>query len=153
MRWNTMVKWGRPWRPSAPALDRGLQPCPFGWSGSARTPPPSRISSGPAGGQRVCYPAARTTPSTAAKAQMPSFGPMLAFDVGSSPALKVVTAPAASFAASLGGVRTVTQIPGTMAFLDIPEEERARKGITPGMVRISAGIEGIEDLKADSRRP
>jgi cystathionine beta-lyase/cystathionine gamma-synthase len=36
-----------------------------------------------------------------------------------------------------------------MAFLDIPEDERARMGITPGMVRISAGIEAIEDLKAD----
>ena len=46
-------------------------------------------------------------------------------------------------------MRTVTQIPGTMAFLDIPEAERARMGITPGMVRISAGIEALEDLQQD----
>jgi methionine-gamma-lyase len=54
-----------------------------------------------------------------------------------------------SFAASLGGVRTVTQVPGTMAFLDIPEQERAQMGITPGMIRVSVGIESARDIIAD----
>jgi len=55
----------------------------------------------------------------------------------------------ACFAASLGGVRTTTQIPATMAFLDIPEEERKRMHISQGMVRVSAGLEAADDLMAD----
>jgi methionine-gamma-lyase len=58
----------------------------------------------------------------------------------------------ASFAASLGGVRTVTQLPATMAFLDIPEEERQQMGITQGMIRVSVGIEKVDDLIADFAR-
>ena len=82
---------------------------------------------------------------------MPRYGAMLAFDVGDADrALRVVTGlELACFAASLGGVRTTTQIPATMAFLDIPEDERARMGISPGMVRVSAGLEDPDDLIAD----
>ena len=53
------------------------------------------------------------------------------------------------FAASLGGVRTTVQIPATMAFLDIPAEERLEMGIHDGMVRISTGLENADDLIAD----
>ena len=154
LRWNTMVKWGAPIAPfSAWLLDRGLQTLPLRVERQCANAAALAdfLAKHPAV-SRVCYPGRPEHPQHAvAKAQMPRFGAMLAFDVGSEPrALQVVTAlKLASFAASLGGVRTVTQIPGTMAFLDIPEAERARMGITPGMVRISAGIEGIEDLKAD----
>jgi methionine-gamma-lyase len=154
LRWNTMVKWGAPIAPfSAWLLDRGLQTLPLRVERQCANAAALAdfLAEHPAV-SRVCYPGRPEHPQHAvAKAQMPRFGAMLAFDVGSEPrALQVVTAlKLASFAASLGGVRTVTQIPGTMAFLDIPEAERARMGITPGMVRISAGIEGIEDLKAD----
>ena len=55
----------------------------------------------------------------------------------------------ACFAASLGGVRTTTQIPATMAFLDIPEEERQEMGIYRGMIRVSTGLEDADDLIAD----
>lgn len=55
----------------------------------------------------------------------------------------------ASFAASLRGVRTVTQIPATMAFLDISEEERLQMGITQGMIRVSVGIENAQDIIND----
>lgn len=54
-----------------------------------------------------------------------------------------------SFAASLGGVRTVTQVPGTMAFLDIPEHEREAMGISAGMIRVSVGIESAKDIIED----
>ncbi len=154
LRWNTMVKWGAPIAPfSAWLLDRGLQTLPLRVERQCENAAALAdfLADQPAV-TRVCYPGRPDHPQHAvAKAQMLRFGAMLAFDVGTEPrALKVVTAlKLASFAASLGGVRTVTQIPGTMAFLDIPEDERARMGITPGMVRISAGIEAIEDLKAD----
>ena len=55
----------------------------------------------------------------------------------------------ACFAASLGGVRTTTQIPATMAFLDISEEERQEMGIYQGMIRVSTGLEDPDDLIAD----
>ena len=58
-------------------------------------------------------------------------------------------APRCAFAASLGGTRTITQIPATMAFLDIPDAERERMGIHPGMVRVAAGLEHADDLVAD----
>ncbi len=154
LRWNTMVKWGAPIAPfSAWLLDRGLQTLPLRVERQCENAAglAAFLEAHPAV-ERVCYPGLSSHPQhEIAKAQMPRFGAMLAFDVGSEPrALAVVTAlKLASFAASLGGVRTVTQIPGTMAFLDIPEAERARMGITPGMVRISAGIEALEDLQQD----
>ena len=58
----------------------------------------------------------------------------------------------ACFAASLGGVRTTTQIPASMAFLDISEDERRQMGISDGMIRVSVGIEDIDDLIEDFDR-
>ena len=82
---------------------------------------------------------------------MPKFGGMLTFDVGNADAaLKVLdNLKLACFAASLGGVRTTTQIPASMAFLDIPDEERLQMGITQGMIRVSTGLENADDLIAD----
>ena len=54
-----------------------------------------------------------------------------------------------SFAASLGGLRTTTQVPATMAFLDIPSQEREAMGVVDGLVRFSVGIEHIDDIIAD----
>ncbi|MBT3709294.1 MAG: PLP-dependent transferase, partial [Gammaproteobacteria bacterium] len=89
-----------------------------------------------------------------AKMQMPTFGGMLSFDVGNAnKALKVLDSlKLACFAASLGGVRTTTQIPASMAFLDIPEAERRQMGISDGMIRVSVGIEDIDDLIHDFDR-
>ena len=53
------------------------------------------------------------------------------------------------FAASLGGVRTTTQIPATMAFLDVPDEQREQMNISAGMIRVSTGLEDAGDLIAD----
>ena len=86
-----------------------------------------------------------------AKKQMPKFGAMLTFDVGDgNRALKVLdNLELCCFSASLGGVRTTTQIPALMAFLDIPEEERLEMGISNGMIRVSVGIEDVDDIIVD----
>ena len=54
-----------------------------------------------------------------------------------------------SLGESLGGVETLISHPATMTHASIPEEERNKLGITPGLVRISVGIEDVEDLIAD----
>ena len=86
-----------------------------------------------------------------AKAQMPKFGAMLTFEVvdGESAVKVLDSLELASFAASLGSVRTTTQVPATMAFLDIDPEQRAQMNISDGMIRVSAGLEDIDDLIAD----
>lgn len=78
-------------------------------------------------------------------------GAMLAFSVDTEEKAVAVLKglKLGSFAASLGGVRTVTQVPGTMAFLDIPEHEREEMGIVAGMIRVSVGIESARDIIAD----
>jgi methionine-gamma-lyase len=85
---------------------------------------------------------------------MPRFGGMLTFAVSDADAALEVTdnLELACFAASLGGVRTTVQIPATMAFLDIPREERLQMGIHDGMIRISTGLEAADDLIADFAR-
>ena len=76
---------------------------------------------------------------------------MLTFEVeDADAALRVLdNLELACFAASLGGVRTTTQIPASMAFLDIPEEQRLAMNIADGMIRVSTGLEEVADLIAD----
>ena len=54
-----------------------------------------------------------------------------------------------ALAESLGGVESLISHPATMTHASVPPERRAAIGITDGLVRISAGIEDIDDLKAD----
>jgi len=154
IRWNTMVKWGAPLAPfNAWLLLRGIQTLAVRVERQCRTAMAlARHLEAHPKVRRVWYPGLSSHPQhEVARRQMPGFGAMLAFDVGDAErALRVVTGlELACFAASLGGVRTTTQIPATMAFLDIPEEERRRMGISEGMVRISAGLEDAGDLAAD----
>jgi len=102
--------------------------------------------------KRVYYPGLPTHPQHAlAKRQMRGFGGMLAFELGSLDharrLLKAVRLHA--LAESLGGVETLISHPATMTHASVPPERRAAIGITDGMVRISAGIEDIDDLKDD----
>jgi len=102
--------------------------------------------------QRVLYPGLPSHPHHAlARQQMHGFGGMLALDVGSRDAaarlLKAVKLMA--LAESLGGVETLISHPATMTHASVPAERRTALGITDGLVRISAGIEDIEDLKED----
>jgi cystathionine beta-lyase/cystathionine gamma-synthase len=54
-----------------------------------------------------------------------------------------------SLAESLGGVETLISHPAIMTHASVPPERRAEIGITDGLIRISVGIEDIDDLKDD----
>ncbi|MEZ5293847.1 MAG: aminotransferase class I/II-fold pyridoxal phosphate-dependent enzyme [Vicinamibacterales bacterium] len=154
IRWNTMVKWGAPLAPfNAWLLLRGIQTLAVRVERQCQTALAlARALEAHPKVRRVWYPGLASHPQHALAArQMPAFGAMVSFDVGSAEAaLRVVEAlRLACFAASLGGARTITQIPATMAFLDIPESERQRMGVYPGMVRVSPGLEHVDDLVAD----
>ncbi|GLH08237.1 Cystathionine gamma-lyase [Gryllus bimaculatus] len=58
--------------------------------------------------------------------------------------LKIIT-----LAESLGGYESVAQLPSYMAHASVPPEERARIGITDNLIRVSVGLESVEDLIAD----
>ena len=104
---------------------------------------------------RVYYPGlANHTGHNLAKKQMSGFGGMIAFDLGSLDRAKrfLEAVKLCSFGESLGGVETLISHPATMTHASVPPEERARMGITDGLVRISVGIEDVEDLIADLER-
>jgi cystathionine beta-lyase/cystathionine gamma-synthase len=86
-----------------------------------------------------------------ARRQMRGFGAMISFDVGSFEAARALLGRVrlCSLGESLGGVETLISHPATMTHGSIPEEEREKLGITMGLVRISVGIEDVEDLVAD----
>ncbi len=54
-----------------------------------------------------------------------------------------------TLAVSLGSTDTLIEYPASMTHAVVPKEERLRMGITDGLVRISAGIEDVEDIIAD----
>jgi cystathionine beta-lyase/cystathionine gamma-synthase len=102
--------------------------------------------------KKVYYPGLPSHPQYAlAKRQMHGFGGMLAFDLGSiDGARRLLNAVRLhALAESLGGVETLISHPATMTHASVPAERRAAIGITEGMVRISAGVEDIDDLKED----
>jgi len=101
---------------------------------------------------RVYYPGLEKHPQhLLAKKQMRGFGGMISFDMGSleraGAFLKKVRLCA--LAESLGGVETIITHPASMTHAAIPEEQRQLIGITNGMVRISVGLEDVEDIIAD----
>lgn len=154
IRWNTMVKWGSPLSPfNAWLLLRGIQTLAVRVERQCQTAMTlARYLEGHSKVGRVWYPGLASHPQhAAATKQMPKFGAMLTFDVGTAEAaLEVLDhLELACFAASLGGVRTTTQIPASMAFLDVPDEQREAMNISDGMIRISAGLEDADDLIAD----
>jgi cystathionine beta-lyase/cystathionine gamma-synthase len=83
--------------------------------------------------------------------QMRGPGGMLSFETGSIENAQTVlnSVRLCSLAESLGGVETLISHPATMTHASVPPEERQHLGITDGLVRISVGIEDVEDLIAD----
>ncbi len=83
--------------------------------------------------------------------QMRGPGGMLSFETGSIENARTVlnSVRLCSLAESLGGVETLISHPASMTHASVPPEERRRLGITDGLVRISVGIEDVEDLIAD----
>ncbi len=102
--------------------------------------------------RKIYYPGLPDHPQhELAKRQMNGFGSMISFDLGSLENAKkfLDRVRLCSLAESLGGVETLISHPETMTHASVPIETRTRLGITPGLVRISVGIEDIEDLIAD----
>ncbi|HKR27704.1 MAG TPA: PLP-dependent transferase, partial [Acidobacteriaceae bacterium] len=86
-----------------------------------------------------------------AKRQMSGFGSMMSFEVGSrANADKLLQAVrVCTNGESLGGVETLISHSATTTHAAVPADERQRLGITEGLVRISVGIEDIDDILAD----
>ncbi len=55
-------------------------------------------------------------------------------------------------AVSLGGVESILSYPATMSHAAMPKQERLKRGITDGLIRLSVGLEDVEDIKNDLRR-
>jgi len=105
--------------------------------------------------RKVHYPGLPDHPQhELARRQMRGFGAMISFELGSFDAASQLLSAVqlCSLGESLGGVETLISHPATMTHASIPEEERNRLGVTPGLVRISVGIEDVEDLIADLER-
>jgi len=101
---------------------------------------------------KVFYPGLASHPQhELAKRQMSGFGAMIAFETGSfenaNKMLRKVRV--CSLGESLGGVETLISHPATMTHAAVGEEGRRKIGITDGLVRISVGIEDVEDIIAD----
>jgi cystathionine beta-lyase/cystathionine gamma-synthase len=102
--------------------------------------------------KHVYYPGLKTHPQyELAKKQMRGFGGMMAFETGSLAAAKTVLERVRlmALAESLGGVESLISHPASMTHASVPIERREALGITDGLVRISAGIEDLDDLKDD----
>jgi cystathionine beta-lyase/cystathionine gamma-synthase len=102
--------------------------------------------------KKVYYPGLSDHPQhELAKKQMNGFGSMISFELGSFENAKkfLDRVRLCSLAESLGGVETLISHPISMTHASVPEEMRKRLGITQGLVRISVGIEDLEDLMAD----
>lgn len=104
--------------------------------------------------ENVYYPGFEDNPNhEVAKRQMKDFGGMVSFD------LKEDTIDAAnailskthyfSLAESLGGVESLIGHPSTMTHASIPREERLKVGLTDSLIRLSVGVEDVEDLISD----
>lgn len=85
------------------------------------------------------------------KKQATGFGAMISFDVGSREKAGELLAKLRYFtlAESLGAVESLISVPAQMTHASIPVERRAELGILEGLVRISVGIEDVEDLIED----
>ena len=102
----------------------------------------------------VYYPGLKNHPSyETAKKQMKDFGGMVSFslkDKSKEAAFKFLeNTKVFTLAESLGGVESLVNHPVTMSHGSIPEAERLKVGITDSLIRLSVGIEAIEDLLAD----
>lgn len=102
--------------------------------------------------KHVYYPGLQEHPGyEIMKKQARGFGAMLTFDVDTEAyALQILeSVRMIKFAESLGGVETLITYPTPQTHADVPEEVRLKNGITPCTLRVSVGIEDIEDLLAE----
>lgn len=103
---------------------------------------------------KLYYPGLPTHPGhEIAKNQMRDFGGMMSFTLkndSKEAAFKFLESTELfSLAESLGGVESLISHPASMTHASIPKEEREKVGVTDSLIRISVGVEDIEDLIAD----
>ncbi len=105
---------------------------------------------------KVVYPGLKNFPQYAlAKKQMDGFGGMMVADIkgGLEPAKRFLErCQIFALAESLGGVESLIEHPAIMTHASIPAPRRAELGITDGLVRLSVGIENVEDLINDLKQ-
>ena len=103
--------------------------------------------------RRVYYPGLSDHPGhDVAVAQMDGFSGMVSFEVkgGLAEARRVLSRLRIfKIAESLGGVESLVELPAIMTHASIPKEERRKAGLDDGLVRLSVGIEDVEDLIGD----
>ena len=103
--------------------------------------------------ERVYYPGLESHPQhELAARQMDACGGMVSFELdGSLEATERLVSSTEVFtlAESLGGVESLLEQPATMTHAAVPREQRLEAGVTDGLVRVSVGLEAIEDLRAD----
>ena len=101
----------------------------------------------------VTYPGLESHPMHhVAKEQMSGFSGMISFELtGGIPAGKTLmnSVELAQLAESLGSVETMITHPATMTHAEVPKDERLARGLTDGLVRISIGIENMDDIIKD----
>ncbi len=104
---------------------------------------------------RVLYPGLPSHPQhELAARQMAGFTGMVSVDVGTLERARALTEHCRVFALaeSLGGIESLISVPALMTHASVPEERRQAMGITPGLVRLSVGIEDEADILEDLER-
>lgn len=102
--------------------------------------------------RKVYYPGLASHPHhDLARRQQKGPGAMLAFDLGTEEAARrfLNQVKVCSLAESLGGVESLISLPAQMTHSSMPKEMRDRIGITESLIRLSVGIEDVEDIMAD----
>ncbi len=102
--------------------------------------------------KKIYYPGLEDHPQhELAKKQMSGFGGMVSVDLGDMELTKkfLKSCNVFTLAESLGGVESLLCHPATMTHAAVPKEEREKFGLTDTLVRLSVGIEDVEDLIAD----
>jgi cystathionine gamma-lyase len=106
---------------------------------------------------RVRYPGLPSHPGhELAKKQMGDFGGMISFELANDDMEKALTilddVEVFTLAESLGGVESLIEHPASMTHASIPPDERKKIGLSDSLIRLSVGVETIDNLEADLRR-
>ncbi len=107
--------------------------------------------------ENVYWPGFKSHPNhEIAKSQMKDFGGMISFTTKGSnydEAIKIVEKlKIFTLAESLGGVESLAGHPASMTHASIPKNEREKTGVVDSLIRLSVGIEDVEDLIADLKQ-
>ncbi len=103
--------------------------------------------------KKIYYPGLKTHPGFAiAQKQMKGFGAMISFEINGSLQDAVIfleSLEIISIAESLGAVESLIEHPASMTHASVPKEEREKIGLSDTLIRLSVGIEDVEDLIDD----